>query len=296
MNSTSPIPTPRRQWLTLAAVALGVFVTTLDNTVVNVALPTSQQDLGLGLAGLAWVVNGYILSFAVLLLTGVRVGQPAADVRAAEGHRPRLGLARDPRPPRRGDGRRGRVRADRTPRAAPSVDLSLFRIPAFSGASAAILVFNLGTFGVFLYTSLYFQRVLGYSPVTAGAALLPWVLMLIAIGPFTGALSQRVAPRVLIAGGLAVMAGGLVLLSGIDEHSAYPALLPGLVVGGIGGALTIPLNAVAIGAAPVECSGVASDGLLVAAGLAPVAAVVVLATLRPARRPFSRAATVADSM
>src|SRR4029078_1006482 len=68
--------------------------------------------------------------------------------------------------------------------AAPTVDLSLFRIPAFSGANVAIMIFNLGTFGVFLYTSLYFQHVLGYSPLKAGAALLPWILVLIVVGPF----------------------------------------------------------------------------------------------------------------
>jgi hypothetical protein len=50
---------------------------------------------------------------------------------------------------------RGQLPARLAP--APTVDLSLFRLPAFSGASAAILVFNLGTFGVFLYTSLYFR-------------------------------------------------------------------------------------------------------------------------------------------
>src|SRR5689334_25448555 len=59
-----------RRWWTLAAVVFAVFVTTLDNTVVNVALPSIQHDLHLGLSGLAWVVNAYILSFAVLLLTG----------------------------------------------------------------------------------------------------------------------------------------------------------------------------------------------------------------------------------
>jgi predicted MFS family arabinose efflux permease len=142
--------------------------------------------------------------------------------------------------------------------AAPTVDLSLFRVPAFSGANVAILIFNLGTFGVFLYTSLYFQHVLGYTPVKAGAALLPWILVLIVVGPFTGKLTERVTPRLLIAGGLTVMAIGLALLTGIDEHSRYIDLLPGLVIGGLGGALTIPLNGVAVGAAPVEKSGVAS--------------------------------------
>ena len=62
-----------RRWWTLAAVVFAVFVTTLDNTVVNVALPSIQHDLHLGLSGLAWVVNSYILSFAVLLLTGGRL-------------------------------------------------------------------------------------------------------------------------------------------------------------------------------------------------------------------------------
>jgi EmrB/QacA subfamily drug resistance transporter len=62
-----------RRWWTLAAVVFAVFMTTLDNTVVNVALPSIQHDLHLGLSGLAWVVNGYILSFAVLLLTGGRL-------------------------------------------------------------------------------------------------------------------------------------------------------------------------------------------------------------------------------
>ena len=50
----------RRQWLTLAVVALGVFVTALDNSIVNVALPSIQDDLQLGLPGVAWVVNSYI--------------------------------------------------------------------------------------------------------------------------------------------------------------------------------------------------------------------------------------------
>src|SRR5262249_464401 len=66
-------PRNRSRWLTLAAVVFAVFVTTLDNTVVNVALPSIHHDLHLGLSGLAWTVNGYVLSFAGLLLTGGRI-------------------------------------------------------------------------------------------------------------------------------------------------------------------------------------------------------------------------------
>src|SRR2546426_3588591 len=59
-----------RKWWTLVAVAIGLFMIMLDNTVVNVALPSIQQDLGIGISELEWVVNAYALTFGVLLLTG----------------------------------------------------------------------------------------------------------------------------------------------------------------------------------------------------------------------------------
>ncbi|MHB8642755.1 MAG: MFS transporter [Gaiellaceae bacterium] len=59
-----------RKWLTLVAVAFGLFMIMLDNTVVNVALPSIRKDLGISISQLEWVVNGYALTFGVLLLTG----------------------------------------------------------------------------------------------------------------------------------------------------------------------------------------------------------------------------------
>ena len=59
-----------RKWLTLVAVSFGLFMIMLDNTVVNVALPTIQEDLGLETSQLLWVVTGYALAFAALMLTG----------------------------------------------------------------------------------------------------------------------------------------------------------------------------------------------------------------------------------
>jgi EmrB/QacA subfamily drug resistance transporter len=59
-----------RKWWTLAAVAVGLFMIMLDNTVVNVALPSIQKSLGISISELEWVVNAYALTFGVLLLTG----------------------------------------------------------------------------------------------------------------------------------------------------------------------------------------------------------------------------------
>ena len=63
-----------RKWWTLGAVAVGLFMIMLDNTIVNVALPAIKSDLGIGTSELEWVVTAYALTFAVLLLTGGKLG------------------------------------------------------------------------------------------------------------------------------------------------------------------------------------------------------------------------------
>jgi EmrB/QacA subfamily drug resistance transporter len=63
-----------RRWWTLAAMCFALFMVMLDNTVVNVALPSIQKDFGASLSALEWTVNAYTLTFAVLLVTGGRLG------------------------------------------------------------------------------------------------------------------------------------------------------------------------------------------------------------------------------
>src|SRR5882757_5293014 len=59
-----------KKWWTLTAVAFGLFMIMLDNTVVNVALPTMQDSLHLKISELEWVVTGYALTFGAFMLTG----------------------------------------------------------------------------------------------------------------------------------------------------------------------------------------------------------------------------------
>lgn len=69
-------PASRRQRLVLALVCASQFMVILDAAIVNVALPAIDRDLGFSATGLAWVVNGYLLTFAGLMLLGGR----AADL------------------------------------------------------------------------------------------------------------------------------------------------------------------------------------------------------------------------
>src|SRR6187431_2509187 len=66
----SMVDEQHRKWWTLFAVSFGLFMIMLDNTVVNVALPTIQDDLGLQTSELEWIVTGYALTFGAFMLTG----------------------------------------------------------------------------------------------------------------------------------------------------------------------------------------------------------------------------------
>jgi EmrB/QacA subfamily drug resistance transporter len=74
MTRLQAITERNRKWWTLGAMCFALFMIMLDNTVVNVALPSIQKSLGASLSGLEWTINAYTLTFAVLLVTGGRLG------------------------------------------------------------------------------------------------------------------------------------------------------------------------------------------------------------------------------
>ena len=74
MRARLAVTDENRRWWTLAAMCFALFMVMLDNTVVNVALPSIQHDLHTSIAGLQWTVNAYTLAFGVLLVTGGRLG------------------------------------------------------------------------------------------------------------------------------------------------------------------------------------------------------------------------------
>ena len=386
----------RNRW-TLVAVGLATFMTYLDNNIVNVAIPDIQRELGLTTAGIEWVVSGYILTFAGLLLAGGRLADAFgrrrlflvglavftassllagfADgaamlivARALQG----IGAAAvtpttlaiisatftDPRERNAAVGIWGGVgalalavgpvlggfltqhvswewifwinvpfgvatlglgawairesREDEARRvdlpglalstaslfaltwalieghdrgwtstgilsafgvaavaglafvtiesrvAQPMVDVSLFRSREFTGAIVALMLWAFGLFGIYFFTSLYLQGVLGFSPTRAGAAFVPMAVLM----AVSAVVSDRVAVRFgayrSTAVGMVLMGVGIASTALLGKDATFLSLMPSFAVIGVGGGLTIPLTATVLGVMPTSQAGVAS--------------------------------------
>jgi EmrB/QacA subfamily drug resistance transporter len=141
----------------------------------------------------------------------------------------------------------------------PMLDLTLFRRPAFTGASIIAFTLSSSFFAMFLYLTLYIQDVLGYGPLQAGVRFLPSTVLSFIVAPIAGKLSVRVPVRLLMGSGLALIGIGLLTMTTVDATSGWTALIPGFVLAGAGvGLVNPPLAATAIGVVPDERSGMAS--------------------------------------
>ena len=387
-----------RKWWTLAAVSFGLFMIMLDNTIVNVALPSIERSLHLGVSELEWVVAGYALTFGAFMLTGGKLADllgrramfvaglavftcaslacglsGSADLligaRVVQGlgaalmNPSTLSIITVTFPPRQRGTAIGiwagvsalalaigplvggliteRVNwnwiffinvpigvvaiaaafafidesrdtsAEQRPdvgglvasaiglfaliyaliegnsdgwsssrilaafavaavalaafvalelrQRLPMLDLSLFRNRTFSGANAVMLLVGLAMFGVFFYVSLYMQQVLGFSPIQAGASFLPMTVLIILIAPLAGRFSDRIGSRALVGGGMLLVAVSLFLFSRTGVHSTFYDLLPAMLSGGFGMALTMtPTTAAAMSSVRPEKAGVGS--------------------------------------
>ncbi|MCM4081989.1 DHA2 family efflux MFS transporter permease subunit [Paractinoplanes hotanensis] len=389
-----------RRWWALVAVALGTFMTYLDNNVVNVALPSIQRDLGLSIEGLEWIASSYILVFAGLLLAGGRIAdvlgmrlaffsglavftvasavaglasnqEMLIGARAVQGVGAALltpaslallpALFPDPRErgtaigiwggvgalalafgPLTGGwlsehvswgwiflinvpigiatavlaglsipaGRRGTSRGLDLPGLAassialfaltfaliegesrgwtsgtilagfavavagalafvviearsanPMIDLNFFRMRVFSGGLLAMGLWAFGVFGIYFYTAIYMQNVLGFSPTEAGAAFVPMALVMAVLATLAPRLEARFGAARTVAAALALMAVSVVGIASYGEGTTYLDLLPWFVVYGVGGGLLVPLNNVVVGALPLNRAGIASGML-----------------------------------
>jgi EmrB/QacA subfamily drug resistance transporter len=139
----------------------------------------------------------------------------------------------------------------------PMLPMRMFRDGTFTGAQVAAFAISASFFAIFLYATLYLQQILGLSAIEAGLVYLPGTILMLIV---SGATAQmKVPPRTMVAGGLALVAAGMVLFTLADETSSWWMVMPGLLVACLGTGLFNPaLSAVALGSVPVEQSGLAA--------------------------------------
>jgi MFS family permease len=122
-----------------------------------------------------------------------------------------------------------------------------------------MFLIGLAMFGIFFYNSLFLQNILRYGAIKTGATFLPMTVLIILIAPLAGRLSDRIGPRWLMGAGMTLLTGSLLLFATLDAASSWWAILPGLLVGGVGMAITMaPTTAAAMSSVPVDKAGVGS--------------------------------------
>ena len=163
----------------------------------------------------------------------------------------------------------------------PMLPLSLFRSAQFTGANAVTFVVYGAIGGAFFLLPIELQQVAHYSPIGAGVSLLPITVITLALSARSGALAQRIGPRLQMTVGPLLVGAGLALMVGIGADSGYlGSVLPGVAVLGFGLAVTVaPLTATVLAAAPARNSGIASAVNNDVARTASLIAVAVLPAL-----------------
>ncbi len=141
----------------------------------------------------------------------------------------------------------------------PVLDMHFFQNPRFSAASLAITLVFFALFGTIFFLTQYLQFVLGYGTLRAGLAIAPIALALMISAPVAPALTARIGTKAMVATGLAVVAGGLVILSTAQVDSGYALVLATIMVLGIGMGLAMaPATDSIMGSLPREKAGVGS--------------------------------------
>jgi EmrB/QacA subfamily drug resistance transporter len=104
----------------------------------------------------------------------------------------------------------------------------------FAGTCVCIALIAAPFFAALLYLPQYMQKLLLYSPIQAGVGMLPMMAMFAAISFVGGQIYDRLGPRVMITSGAACLAVAPLLLSFVSSSSGYAALVPGMVILGLG--------------------------------------------------------------
>jgi len=150
-----------------------------------------------------------------------------------------------------------------------------------AGALLIMLCIATGLFGVFFFLTLFIQTVLGYSPIRAGVAFLPFAVGVVIGSGLASPLVARIGPRPLIVTGAAMVAGGMFWYSRLTDHAGYASHLLGpTLVSSLGlGLVFVPLALVALYKVAEQDSGVASSLLNTAQQVGGAIGLALLGTI-----------------
>ncbi len=141
----------------------------------------------------------------------------------------------------------------------PLIDLRIFASRAFSTAAASVTVVFFALFGSLFVLTQYLQLVHGYSPLSAGVRALPFAFAMAAMSPLSPVLAKRFGIRVIIPVGMAFMGGGLLDLSTVGVHTAYPPVALAVAIMGAGmGLVMAPASTTIMTTVPAHQAGAGS--------------------------------------
>jgi MFS family permease len=144
----------------------------------------------------------------------------------------------------------------------PLLDLSLMRRRSFAGPNVVILLATSVMCSLFFFLALYFQTVLGYSALAAGAELLPLTGAIVLVAPLAGRLADRIGAKLPVTLGMLALAAALLGLAGARVNSSAWSLMPWLALAGVGiGLTTTPTTTAAMSGISAERHGIAAGVL-----------------------------------
>ncbi len=141
----------------------------------------------------------------------------------------------------------------------PMVPLGVFRNRAFSGGTVMMMIWSFGILGIYFFTSLYLQRILGFSPTKAGLAFVPMALTIAAAATIAPRVTAVIGGHRTVAFGVLLMVIGLLLIVRLNGAIGYGSLMPGFVLFGVGaGLMNVPLTNSVLEGSPTAQAGIAS--------------------------------------
>jgi len=167
----------------------------------------------------------------------------------------------------------------------PMVDPALLRSRVFAGGTVTMMLWAFGIFGIYFFTSIYLQDILGFSPTKAGLAFVPMALCLATAAGVAGPVYTRLGAHRTVALGMAVMAVGLYLFSVLGAGATFASLMPGFILFGAGaGLMQVPLTNSVLHGQPPERSGVASALLNASREVAGLLGITVIGAILRSRQ------------